>query len=49
MDMEDVALLKLNLGCGDKHMDGWVNVDFVADCNPPPRYGSKFRAVSMAI
>lgn len=26
--------LKLNLGCGDKLMKGWVNVDHVPDCNP---------------
>lgn len=26
--------LKLNLGCGDKILPGWVNVDHVPDCNP---------------
>lgn len=26
--------LRLNLGCGDKIMPGWVNVDSVPDCNP---------------
>jgi hypothetical protein len=26
--------LKLNLGCGDKRLSGWVNVDYVEDCNP---------------
>ena len=28
------AKLKLNLGCGDKRMPGWLNVDHVPDCNP---------------
>jgi len=26
--------LKLNLGCGYKHLDGWLNVDSVPECNP---------------
>lgn len=26
--------LRLNLGCGDKIMPDWLNVDSVADCNP---------------
>lgn len=26
--------MKLNLGCGDKKMPGWVNVDSVPDCQP---------------
>jgi len=28
------GLLRLNLGCGNRHMDGWLNVDNVPDCNP---------------
>jgi predicted SAM-dependent methyltransferase len=26
--------VKVNLGCGMHHMDGWVNVDHNPDCNP---------------
>jgi hypothetical protein len=26
--------MKLNLGCGHKKMEGWVNVDQFADCHP---------------
>ena len=26
--------MRLNLGCGDKKMQGWHNVDKVPDCNP---------------
>ena len=26
--------IKLNLGCGHKKLDGWVNVDSVAACHP---------------
>lgn len=26
--------LRLNLGCGDKLLPGWLNVDSVPDCNP---------------
>ncbi len=28
------TLLKLNLGCGDRHLDGWVNVDCQPACHP---------------
>ena len=28
------TLLKLNLGCGDRHLDGWVNVDCQPVCHP---------------
>jgi len=28
------SLLRLNLGCGDRHMQGWVNVDHISACNP---------------
>ena len=43
--MSEGSLLKLNLG-GDKHMEGWVNVDLLQIVTP---HGSQFRTVSMAI
>ena len=33
-DMETTEKLRLNLGCGDKLLPGWLNVDSVPDCNP---------------
>jgi len=29
-------MIKLNIGCGSRHLEGYVNIDFKADIVPPP-------------
>lgn len=34
MEIENMNELRLNLGCGNRKFEGWVNVDTEAACNP---------------